>query len=181
MATRAVESPGSNDGYAITGRKLWITNGNEAGPVHRLRERQSRGRLSRHHGVSGRARLRRIHRRQEGRQARHPRQQHLRAALRGLPRPARERARRGRQGLQGRDRNAERGAHRYRRADDRSARRARSITPSSYTKERKQFGKTIAEFQAVQHQLARAATEVEAARLHGLQRRTACATRASRS
>ncbi len=35
----------------------------------------------------------------------------------------------------------------------------------AYTKERKQFGKAIAEFQAVQHQLARAATEVEAARL----------------
>jgi alkylation response protein AidB-like acyl-CoA dehydrogenase len=34
-----------------------------------------------------------------------------------------------------------------------------------YTKERKQFGKTIAEYQAVQHQLARAATELEAARL----------------
>jgi alkylation response protein AidB-like acyl-CoA dehydrogenase len=34
-----------------------------------------------------------------------------------------------------------------------------------YTKERKQFGKSIAEFQAVQHQLARAAVDVEAARL----------------
>ncbi len=34
-----------------------------------------------------------------------------------------------------------------------------------YTKERKQFGKTIAEFQGVQFQLARAATELEAARL----------------
>jgi short/branched chain acyl-CoA dehydrogenase len=36
---------------------------------------------------------------------------------------------------------------------------------TSYTKERKQFGKAIAEFQAVQHQLARAATELHAARL----------------
>ena len=34
-----------------------------------------------------------------------------------------------------------------------------------YTKERKQFGRTIASFQGVQFQLARAATEVEAARL----------------
>jgi alkylation response protein AidB-like acyl-CoA dehydrogenase len=35
----------------------------------------------------------------------------------------------------------------------------------AYTKERKQFGKAIAEFQAVQHQIARAAVDVEAARL----------------
>jgi len=35
----------------------------------------------------------------------------------------------------------------------------------AYTRERKQFGKAIAEFQSVQHQIARAATEVEAARL----------------
>jgi alkylation response protein AidB-like acyl-CoA dehydrogenase len=35
----------------------------------------------------------------------------------------------------------------------------------AYTRERKQFGKSIAEFQAVQHQLARAATELHAARL----------------
>jgi alkylation response protein AidB-like acyl-CoA dehydrogenase len=34
-----------------------------------------------------------------------------------------------------------------------------------YTKARKQFGKAVAEFQAVQHQLARAAVEVEAATL----------------
>ena len=35
----------------------------------------------------------------------------------------------------------------------------------AYTKERKQFGKAVSDFQAVQHQLARAATELEAARL----------------
>jgi alkylation response protein AidB-like acyl-CoA dehydrogenase len=34
-----------------------------------------------------------------------------------------------------------------------------------YTRERRQFGKAIAEFQAVQHQIARAATDVHAARL----------------
>lgn len=36
---------------------------------------------------------------------------------------------------------------------------------ATYTRERKQFGKAIAEFQGVQFQLARAATEIEAARL----------------
>ncbi len=35
----------------------------------------------------------------------------------------------------------------------------------AYVKERKQFGKALAEFQAVQHQIARAVVEVEAARL----------------
>ncbi|HEY0875756.1 MAG TPA: acyl-CoA dehydrogenase [Vicinamibacterales bacterium] len=35
----------------------------------------------------------------------------------------------------------------------------------AYTKERKQFGKAIAEFQAVQHQIARAAVDVESATL----------------
>jgi alkylation response protein AidB-like acyl-CoA dehydrogenase len=35
----------------------------------------------------------------------------------------------------------------------------------AYTRERKQFGKAIADFQGVQFQLARAATEIEAARL----------------
>jgi butyryl-CoA dehydrogenase/short/branched chain acyl-CoA dehydrogenase len=35
----------------------------------------------------------------------------------------------------------------------------------AYTKERKQFGKTVSEFQAVQFQIADAATELEAARL----------------
>ena len=34
-----------------------------------------------------------------------------------------------------------------------------------YVKERKQFGKAIGEFQAVQHQIARAVVDVEAARL----------------
>ena len=59
------------------------------GHLHRLRHRQSRGRLPRHHRVRRRARLPGLHRRQEGRQARHPRQQHLRTDPRRLPRAAR--------------------------------------------------------------------------------------------
>ena len=43
----------------------------------------------------------------------------------------RQRARRGRQGLQGRDRDAERGPHRHRRADGRPGAGARSITRSA--------------------------------------------------
>ena len=40
-----------------------------------------------------------------------------------------------------------------------------------YGKERKQFGKAIADFQAIQFQLAEMATDIEAARLDGLQHR----------
>ena len=54
-----------------------------------------------------------------------------RAAARRLRRARRERARRGGQGLQDRDRDAERGTHRHRRADDRRRAAARSTRPSS--------------------------------------------------
>ena len=122
--TRAAER---GDGYALDRPQALDHQRQRGRPLHRLRHRQSRRRLPRHHRVPRRARHARLHRRQEGRQARHPRQQHLRAALRGLPRAASQRARRGRQGLQGRDRDAERRPHRHRRADDRpGAGRARS-------------------------------------------------------
>ena len=41
----------------------------------------------------------------------------------------------------------------------------------AYTKDRKQFGKSISSFQAIQFELADMAMKVEAARLHGLHRR----------
>ena len=96
--------------------------------------------------------------------------------------PQAQRARRGRQGLQGRDRDAQRRAHRHRRADARARRRARSSTRSRYTKERKQFGKADRGVpgRAVPAR-ARAATDVEAARLLGLQRRAPARRAASRS
>ena len=109
------------------GRKLWITNGNEAdlfivfATIDPAAGYRGITAFIVERGVAG------VHGRQEGRQARDPREQHLRAALRRLPRAGRERARRSRQGLQGRDRDAQRRAHRHRRADDRPrAGRARS-------------------------------------------------------
>ena len=113
---------------------------------------------------SRRARHAGLHRRQEGRQARHPREQHLRAAVRRLPRAAThvlgevgkgykvaiETLNEGRIGIGAQMIGLAQGAL------DHAVR---------YTKERKQFGKAIADFQGVQFQLARMATEVEAARL----------------
>ena len=57
--------------------------------LHRLRQRRSRGGLQGHHRVPRRARTSRLRRRQEGRQARHPRLLHVRADPRRLPRPER--------------------------------------------------------------------------------------------
>ena len=68
------------------------------------------------------------------------------------------------QGLQGGDGDAERRADRHRRPDGRRCEGALDHTVR-YVRERKQFGRPIAEFQAVQHQIARAATDVAAARL----------------
>ena len=118
------------EGFVLNGRKLWITNGNEADLFIVFATIDSSGRLSRHHGVSRRARFRRIHRRQEGGQARHPGQQHLRADLRGLLRPRGEHPRRTGKRLQDGDRDPERGTHRHRRADDRVSPRVRCSTPS---------------------------------------------------
>jgi hypothetical protein len=84
LATRAVER---GDGYAS--RPQALDHQRQRGrPLHRLRHREPRRRLPRHHGVPRRARHAGLHGRQEGGQARHPRQQHLRAAVRGLRRPA---------------------------------------------------------------------------------------------
>ena len=118
--------------WMLNGRKLWITNGAEARDLRRLRERESVGGLQGHHGVRRRARLQGLQRRQEGRQARHPRVEHDRAHSRRRRSAGRERARPSRAGLQDRDRDAERRTHRHRRADDRRRRR-RARTPRPTT------------------------------------------------
>jgi butyryl-CoA dehydrogenase/short/branched chain acyl-CoA dehydrogenase len=98
LATRATER---GDQWVLSGRKLWITSGNEAdlfivfaninpeagyrGITAFLVER----------GVAGFSVG-------KGRQARHSREQHVRAVVRGVRGPARERPRRGRQGYRSR-------------------------------------------------------------------------------
>jgi alkylation response protein AidB-like acyl-CoA dehydrogenase len=63
------------------------------------------------------------------------------------------------------------GTHRHRRADAGAWPRGALEHAVRYTQERKQFGKAIAEFQGVQFQLARAATDDRGRAAAGLQRR----------
>ena len=89
------------------------------GRFHSAGHRRSVCRIQRHHGLHRRENFPGLCRRQERRQARHPRLQHLRADSGRLPRAQGQCAGRGRQGLQDRDRDAERRPHRYRRANAR--------------------------------------------------------------
>ena len=160
LATRAVED---GDGYRLTGRKLWITNAAEAGLFLVFANANPEAGYK---GITAfwSSANPPVSSRQEGRQARNSRVVHLRADSGRLPRADAERARRSGQGLQDRHRDAERGPHRDRRADDGAGAGALDHA-LAYAKQRKQFGKAIAEFQGVQFELAEMATEVEAARL----------------
>jgi alkylation response protein AidB-like acyl-CoA dehydrogenase len=164
MATRAAEQPGSNDGYALTGRKLWITNGNEAGLfivfaninpeagyrgitaflVERGFDGFSVGKKEDKLGIRASSTCELLFE-----ECRVPRANVLGEVGKGY-KVAIETLNEGRIGIGAQMIGCAQGALDH---------------AIKYTKERKQFGKTIAEFQAVQHQLARAATEVEAARL----------------
>jgi alkylation response protein AidB-like acyl-CoA dehydrogenase len=159
MAARAAERDGD---WVLRGRKLWITNATK--PTSSWSSPTStRGRLPRHHRVHRRARRRgfTVGKKEDKlgirasstcelifEDCRVPRANVLGEVGKGY-KVAIETLNEGRIGI---------GAQMI------GSRTARS-THDQYTKERKQFGKAIAEFQAVQHQLARAATEIEAARL----------------
>ncbi len=162
LATRAVKADG---GYRLTGRKLWITNGGEAGIfIVFANVDPAQG----YKGITGVHRgegVRRLQRGEEGGQARHPRLVHHRADPGGRVRARRERAGRGGQGLQDGDRDAERGPYRHRRADDRHRRRARWTPPSSTRRSASSSASAIGDFQGVQFQIAQMAMELEAARL----------------
>src|SRR5438876_1906318 len=161
LATRA---PEQGDGFAITGRKLWITNGNEAGifivfanvkpeagyrgitafVVERGFEGFSVGKKEDKLGIRASSTCELLF---EG--CRIPRANVLGDVGKGY-KVAIETLNEGRIGIGAQMVGLAQGAL------DATIR---------YTKERKQFGKSIADFQAVQFQIARAATEIEAARL----------------
>ncbi|HYM26109.1 MAG TPA: acyl-CoA dehydrogenase family protein, partial [Vicinamibacterales bacterium] len=161
MATRAIPR---GDDYVITGRKLWITNANEAGLfivfanvnpdegyrgitaflVERGAAGFSVGKKEDKLGIRASSTCELIFE-----ECRVPRSQILGEAGKGY-KVAIETLNEGRIGIGAQMLGLAHGALQH---------------AIGYTKERRQFGKPIAEFQAVQHQLARAATDVECARL----------------
>jgi alkylation response protein AidB-like acyl-CoA dehydrogenase len=161
LATRAAES---GDGYALTGRKLWITNGNEAdifivfatidpeagyrGITAFLIERGfpgfTVGKKEDKLGIRASSTCELILE-----DCRVPRANVLGEAGKGY-KVAIETLNEGRIGIGAQMIGLTRGALEH---------------AIKYTKERKQFGRAIADFQGVQFQLARAAMEAEAAKL----------------
>jgi alkylation response protein AidB-like acyl-CoA dehydrogenase len=161
LATRAVET---GDGFVLNGRKLWITNGNEAGvfivfatvnPDAGYRgitafvvDRDSRGftvgRKEDKLGIRASSTCELLFE-----DCLVPRANVLGEVGKGY-KVAIETLNEGRIGIGAQMIGLAQGALDH---------------AVAYTKERKQFGKAIADFQAVQFQLARAATDLEAARL----------------
>jgi len=161
LSTRAVRT---DDGFAITGRKLWITNGNEANVfivfanlnpdagyrgitafiVERGLPGFSVGKKEDKLGIRASSTCELLFE-----DCRVPASNVLGAAGQGY-KVAIETLNEGRIGIGAQMIGIAQGALDH---------------TIKYTKDRKQFGKTIAEFQAVQHQLARAATDLAAARL----------------
>jgi alkylation response protein AidB-like acyl-CoA dehydrogenase len=161
MATRAT---GQGDGFAITGRKLWITNGNEAGIfivfanlnpeagyrgitafiVERGFEGFTVGKKEDKLGIRASSTCELLFE-----DCRIPSANVLGETGKGY-KVAIETLNEGRIGIGAQMIGLAQGALDH---------------TIAYVKERKQFGRPIADFQAVRHQIARAATELEAARL----------------
>jgi alkylation response protein AidB-like acyl-CoA dehydrogenase len=164
MATRAVQRPGNPDEYLLTGRKLWITNANEAAVfivfananpeagyrgitafiVERGFEGFSVGKKEDKLGIRASSTCELLFE-----DCRVPRANVLGDVGKGY-KVAIETLNEGRIGIGAQMIGLAQGALDH---------------TIKYVKDRKQFGKPIGEFQAVQHQIARAATEVEVARL----------------
>jgi alkylation response protein AidB-like acyl-CoA dehydrogenase len=163
MSTRAIEHPGSGE-WSLTGRKLWITNAHEAGLfivfatvdaaagyrgvtafiVERGSAGLTVGRKEDKLGIRASSTCEILLD-----DCRLPRSQVLGEVGKGY-KVAIETLNEGRIGIGAQMIGLARGALDH---------------AIAYTRERKQFGRAIADFQSVQHQIARAATELEAARL----------------
>ena len=152
------------DHYVLNGQKLWITNAKEAGAVHRLRHPGSRRRLQGHHGVPGGEALPgfSVGKKEDklGIRAsstcelifddcRVPAANVLGEVGKGY-KIAIETLNEGRIGIGAQMLGLAQGAWNH---------------AARYAKERKQFGKPIAEFQGVLFQLAEMAVEIEATRM----------------
>ncbi len=107
----------------------------------------------------------RLLRRPEGRQARHPRLQHLRADLQRLPRARRQRPRRTRQRLQDRHRNPQRRPHRHRRADARPRPGRLAATPPATPASASSSASRSPSSRPCSSSSPRMAMDIEAARL----------------
>jgi alkylation response protein AidB-like acyl-CoA dehydrogenase len=164
MSTRATGPSGSSGEWSLTGRKLWITNAHEAGLFIVFATVDA---AAGYHGVTAFIVERESAGFAVGRKedklgirasstcelllddCRIPRSQVLGEVGKGY-KVAIETLNGGRIGIGAQMIGLARGALDH---------------AIAYTRERKQFGKAIADFQSVQHQIARAATELEAARL----------------
>ena len=150
--------------YVLNGRKLWITNGKEAGVFVLFATSTPQRRIQGHHGIHHRERFSRIRRRKEEdklgirasstcelilEDCRVPKDNVLGEPGKGY-KIAIETLNEGRIGIGAQMIGLARGAWEY---------------ACKYALERKQFGKAIAEFQGIQFQIAQMATEIEAARL----------------
>ena len=150
MRTTAVKD---GDGWVLNGSKMFITHGTSADTLVIMavtdKSKGAKGisAFILERGTSGLAR------RQEGRQARHARERDHRSDPPELPRSGVAVDRRRRAGLHPDAAGARRRTHRHRRAVGRP-RAGRLRSGARYTAERKQFGRAIASFPAIQERLA---------------------------
>ena len=151
------------DGWVLNGSKNFITNASVAklAVLMAVTDRAAQAwdfRIHRRPRESGDPR------RQEGKQARHAGLGHLHARDGGLPRARRRPARRGGQGIHRLHEDPDGGRISIAALSVGIARGAYEAS-LRYAKERRQFGRPIAEFEAIQFFLADMATEIDAARM----------------
>ena len=151
--------------WVLNGAKTFTTNAHYADRLRGHGGHRSRRRAARHLGLHHREGHARLPLRQEGKQARHARQRHRRSDLRELPPRAGAAPRQAERGLRGQPAKCWTAAASPSPRSPSAWRRAPTTRRCKYSKQRKQFGRPISEFQAIQHKLVDMAVEIDAARL----------------